>query len=184
MFTTLGATGRLGPTSLGSFYRNKDHEGQVTLVSGIQRWTVPYTGDYRIEAIGASGGYDTQPNSQQYRGRGARMIGTFSLIKGETIQILAGQEGGINYNSRSSGGGGGTFAVRGTNTSLIVAGGGGGIQTAASRHSECDANRATTGKTGFRSLSGGSGGHGAQASDRSAMGKRIYCLRLHLGLLW
>ena len=112
------------------------------------------------------------------------MIGTFSLIKGETIQILVGQEGGINYHASTSGGGGGTFVVRGTNTPLIVAGGGGGVETVTSRHSGCDANTATTGKTGLKSLSGGSGGHGAQASDGSAMGKRIYCLRLHLGLLW
>ncbi|XP_068705690.1 uncharacterized protein [Montipora foliosa] len=170
LFTTLGASGRLGPTSLGSYYRGKDHEGQVAVVSGIQRWTVPYTGDYRIDARGAAGGYDTRNNSQQYRGRGARMIGTFSLIKGETIQILVGQEGGINYHSSTSGGGGGTFVVRGTNTPLIVAGGGGGVETVTSRHLECDANTATTGKTGFQSLSGGSGGQGAQASDKSAMG--------------
>ncbi|XP_068705713.1 uncharacterized protein [Montipora foliosa] len=170
VFTTLGATGRLGPTSLGSFYRNKDHEGQVTVVSGIQRWTVPYTGDYRIKAIGAAGGYDIQPNSQQYRGRGARMIGTFSLIKGETIQILVGQEGGINYYSQASGGGGGTFAVRGTNTSLIVAGGGGGVESVTSRHSGCDASTTTSGNTGYQSWIGGSGGHGADTSDSGASG--------------
>ncbi|XP_068737341.1 loricrin-like isoform X1 [Montipora capricornis] len=169
LFTTLGASGRLGPTSIGSYYRGKDHDGQVTVVSGIQRWTVPYTSDYRIEALGAAGGYDKHSNSS-HRGRGARMIGTFGLIKGETIRILVGQEGGINYNSYSSGGGGGTFVVRGTNTSLIIAGGGGGVDMATSIHSECDANITTTGNTGFQSLSGGSGGHGAQASDGGSMG--------------
>ena len=97
------------------------------MVSGIQRWTVPYTGDYKIEAVGASGGYDTYNNSRQYRGRGARMIGTFRLSKGETIQVLVGQEGGINRGSRTSGGGGGTFVVRASNTPMIIAGGGGGI---------------------------------------------------------
>ena len=56
MFTTLGASGRLGLTSIGSYYRGKDHDIQVTVVSGIQRWTVPFTGDYRIEAIEAEGG--------------------------------------------------------------------------------------------------------------------------------
>ena len=55
VFTNLGASGRLGPTSLGSHYSGQDHDGQVTLVSGIQRWTVPYTGDYKIEAVGATG---------------------------------------------------------------------------------------------------------------------------------
>ena len=65
---------------------------------------MPYTGEYRIEAIGGAGGYDSHPNSAKYRGRGARMIGTFSLSKGEVIQILVGQEGGINKHFPSSGG--------------------------------------------------------------------------------
>ena len=55
------------------------------------------------------------------------MKGTFRLSKGETIQILVGQEGGVNRQSQSSGGGGGTFVVSGSNTPLIIAGGGGGI---------------------------------------------------------
>ena len=115
----------MGPTTLGSHYSGQDHDGQVTVVSGIQRWTVPYTGDYRIEAIGAAGGYDKYSTKGQYQGRGARMIGTFRLTKGEIIQVLVGQEGGVNRNSQSSGGGGGTFVVRGSNTPLIIAGGGG-----------------------------------------------------------
>ena len=59
MFTNLNGSGRLGPTSLGSYYKGQDQDGQVTLVNGIQHWTVPSTGDYRIEAIGAAGGYGT-----------------------------------------------------------------------------------------------------------------------------
>ena len=50
---------------------------------------MPYTGDYRIQAIGAAGGYDSYANSAQYRGRGARMIGTFRLKEGEVIQNLS-----------------------------------------------------------------------------------------------
>ena len=173
VFTNLGATGRLGPTSLGSHYSGQGHDGQVTVVSGIQRWTVPYTSDYRIEAIGAAGGYDTRSNSRQYRGRGARMIGTFHLTKGQIIEVLVGQEGGINRKSSSSGGGGGTFVVRGSNTPLIIAGGGGGIETASSRHTECDASTATSGRAGYRSWSGGSGGHGAQTADNSNSGECV-----------
>ena len=159
MFTNLGASGRLGPTSLGSHYNGQDHDGQVTVVSGIQRWTVPYTGDYKIEAIGAAGGYDTA--SRQYQGRGARMIGTFHLCKGETIQILVGQEGGINRHSYSSGGGGGTFVVKGNDTPLIIAGGGGGIQYAKSIHTECDASTGTP----------WGAGHGAQTDKGDYSGK-------------
>ena len=141
------------------------------MVSGIQRWIVPYTGDYKIEAVGATGGYDIRSNSRRYRGRGARMIGTFRLSKGETIQILVGQEGGTNRNGETSGGGGGTFVVRASNTPMIIAGGGGGIQTAYSRHTECDASTSTSGRAGYKSWSGGSSGHGANTADSSYSGK-------------
>ena len=170
VFTNLGASGRLGPTSLGSYYSGQVHDGQVTLVSGIQQWTVPYTGDYRMEAIGAAGGYGIRSNDQ-YRGRGARLRGTFRLSKGETIKILVGQEGSVTLKASSSGGGGGTFVVGGSNTPLIVAGGGGGLETAVSRHLGCDASTSTAGNAGYRSWSGGSGGQGATTADSDNSGK-------------
>jgi len=139
---------------------------------------VPCTGDYRIEAVGAAGGYDTY--TSQYRGRGAKMIGTFSLYKGESIQILVGQEGGINNYHYGSGGGGGTFVVRGSNTPLIIAGGGGGIDMVSSRHAGCDANTSTTGNPGYRSWSGGSDGHGAQTADDGTSCKVILCNQFQL----
>ena len=169
VFTNLGATGRFGPTSLGSHYAGQDHDGQVTLSSGIQQWTVPVTGDYRIEAIGASAGYEL--SNTQYPGRGAKMIGTFSLSKGEIIKILVGQEGGNNTNSKTSGGGGGTFVVRGSNTPLIIAGGGGGVDHSSSRHAGCDASTSRAGNTGQYSWSGGSNGHGAQATNGGDSGE-------------
>ena len=170
-FTSLGASGKDGPPSLGSHYTGQDHDGQVTLSGGIQQWTVPYTGGYRIEAVGAAGGYNTYNNSDQYGGRGARKVGTFNLTEGEIIQILVGQEGGIRKSISSSassgvvlaggGGGGGTFVVRGRNTALIVAGGGGGLRAVASRQEECDANTNKSGSSGYNSWSGGSNGHGS-----------------------
>ena len=171
VFTNLGASGRLGPTSLGSSYSGQDHDGQVTLVSGIQQWTVPKTGDYRIEAIGAAGGYGLRSNNGQYRGRGARLRGNFRLSRGETIQILVGQEGSINVRGQSCGGGGGTFVVTGRSTPLIIAGGGGGMEAAQSRHSGCDASTGTTGNAGYRSWSGGSGGQGATIADNNNSGE-------------
>ena len=128
-----------------------------------------------MEAVGAAGGYDTHANSSHYRGRGARMIGTFSLSKDEIIQILVGQEGGINNYRYGSGGGGGTFVVRGSNLSLIIAGGGGGVDMVSSRHAGCDANSSTTGNPGYMSWSGGSNGHGAQTADNGTSGKIILC---------
>ena len=173
VFTNLGASGRLPPTSLGSYYSGQDHDGQVTLVSGIQRWTVPYTGDYRIEAIGAAGGYDTRSSGGIFRGRGARMEGTFNLSQGETIQILVGQEGGINNVTYSAGGGGGTFVVNGSNTPLIVAGGGGGVNYSNTRYTGCDATTATIGRTGHLSLAGGGGGLGSETGQSTNLGEKI-----------
>ena len=175
VFTSLGASGRYGPTSLGCHYTCQDHDGQVTLSNGIQHWTVPYTGEYRIEAVGAAGGYGTDSNNGEYRGRGARMIGTFNLSKGEIIQILIGQEGGINSGQKRSGGGGGTFVVRGSNTSLIIAGGGGGLKAVDSRHagSGCDASTSTKGNSGDNSWSGGSDGRGAKSAPDVNSGESI-----------
>ena len=150
----------------------------MKLSSGIQQWTVPYTGEYRVEAIGAAGGYGKTRNKQgstvTYRGRGARMIGTFTLSEGEIIQILVGQEGTINnspHHPFASGGGGGTFVVRGGSTPLIIAGGGGGIETLKSRQPGCDASTGTSGNPGYRSWSGGLNGHGAQTADGDNSGK-------------
>lgn len=58
-FTNLGATGRYGPTTLGAHYVGQDHEHMVTVANGIQFWTVPYSGTYRITIVGAAGGYDS-----------------------------------------------------------------------------------------------------------------------------
>ncbi|KAL9963296.1 hypothetical protein ACROYT_G032481 [Oculina patagonica] len=146
VFTNLGASGRYAPTSLGIHYTCQDHDGQVALSSGIQQWSVPYTGDYRIEAIGAAGGYDTQTNSAQYRGRGARMIGTFSLSKGEIIKILVGQEGGFNTDSQTAGGGGGG------------GGGGGFLSNGRSSQRDFGGSMGKGGEGGKGFLQGGVGG--------------------------
>ena len=172
VFTNLGMIGRKGPNSIGSHYKDQDHDGQVTLSSGIQLWTVPRTGEYRIEAIGAPGGYG-EDSIIKTGGRGARMIGNFILTKDEIIHVLVGQKGRKgNSNQKNAGGGGGTFVVR-ENKSLIVAGGGGGIKNMSEQHPGCDASINTTGNAGNNSPlgSGGSNGHGGKTSGQFA-GKR------------
>ncbi|XP_078700025.1 E3 ubiquitin-protein ligase TRIM56-like [Branchiostoma floridae x Branchiostoma belcheri] len=134
-FTTLGATGREGPTTLGTHYSGQDHEHLVTLHDGIQHFTVPETGTYSIEAAGAAAGWSLI-NLKTSRGRGAVVRGTFWLENGETLKILVGQEGAElddtrkqdTHNNECSGvgGGGGTFVTKSDNTPLIIAGGGGG----------------------------------------------------------
>ena len=162
VFTNLGSTAAGGPSSIGSHYTGQDHDGQVTVSSGIQLWTVPYTGEYRIEAIGGAGWYGKN-SVVQNGGRGAKLTGNFILTKDEIIRILVGHKGKRGRNSKTtSGGGGGTFVVRGSNTPLIIAGGGGGIKNMSEQHSGCDASLSTTGNTGYSSSlgSGGTSGNG------------------------
>ncbi len=90
--------------------------------NGIQLWTVPVSGSYRIRAVGASGSNEGETSVQV--GNPADMAGTFSLIRGEVIKILVGQTGWLGSSSRPGwGGGGGTFVVKNDDTPLIVAGG-------------------------------------------------------------
>ena len=171
VFTNLGKSGTKGPDSVGSHYTGQDHDGQVTVSNGTQLWTVPHTGEYRIETIGASGGYSE--DSVINGGRGARMIGNFMLTKDEIIRILVGQRGErSNSYKNAAGGGGGTFVVRGDNKPLIIAGGGGGVSKMTEQHSGCDASINTTGNAGHNSpfLSGGSNGNGGQ-TDKPHSGR-------------
>ncbi|KAI8513022.1 hypothetical protein Bbelb_096610 [Branchiostoma belcheri] len=171
-FTTLGATGRAGPTSLGAHYRGQDHEKLVTLQDGIQLFTVPETGDYRIEVAGAAGGWDSFSGNKDNRGYGAMMRGNFELHKGEVLKILIGQET-VTKGGMSSGGGGGTFVARFNNTPLIIAGGGGGMQWLFRQYASCDGTTLTSGQRSYLGVksrvgnvsnevnAGGSEGHGA-----------------------
>ena len=126
-FTNAGKTGQNGPTQFDA--DNAYGPGVVNVVSGIQQWVVPVTGNYTIEAFGASGG-DVTSNNQG--GLGARMRGSFQLQAGQTLNMMVGQMGGLPSDdwNHGGGGGGGTFVTLGTNPStasaLIVAGGGGG----------------------------------------------------------
>lgn len=173
-FTNLGATGRLGPSSLGSHYVGKDNENMVTVRNGTQFWTIPYDGTYEITTVGAAGGYDKLGNSST-PGRGAYMRGEFDLNKGEVLKILVGQEGVENVKRYSSGGGGGTFVVTESDTPLIIAGGGGGTQKLRTRLSNCDASTNISGKKNacirkWSIWSGGVNGSGAREADNDYSG--------------
>ncbi|XP_019646860.1 PREDICTED: uncharacterized protein LOC109487322 [Branchiostoma belcheri] len=160
--TALGASGRLGSSTLGTHYRGQDHEHLVTLHDGIQHFTVPGTGTYSIEAAGAAAGWGVE-NPKSVRGRGAVLRGTFNLKQGETLKILVGQEGAENTARQSVGGGGGTFVTRGDNTPLIIAGGGGGVGYGTTHNPLCDGTVSTTGNKSYggTGCSGGSNGQGA-----------------------
>ena len=121
-FTSAGATGRVGPSQgqINSAYASTNLNGAVTSNAGIQTWTVPVTGPYRIDVYGASGG-----NASSYSGYGARITGNFTFSAGTVLNILVGQMGSTYAPSNSDGGGGGSFVTNGS-TLLAVAGGGGG----------------------------------------------------------
>ena len=146
-FTNCGATGRLGPTQSQCDASYNGTNINVTInTQGIQEWTVPVTGSYKITAIGAAGGDRTIPNIKappQFKG--GKVTGTFYLTKGDVYQILVGQKGEdsdpdnfpppYTDDSRGAGGGGATYIVKKSislsantvNDILVVAGGGGGI---------------------------------------------------------
>jgi len=159
-FTNCGATGQNGPTLENcrttyndptpiSWTSNEDYFNMTT--QGIQEWTVPIDGTYKIEVFGASGG---TPNSSEYwgiAGKGSKVEGEISLTMRSKLFISIGHEGyqsstntafggGGKGNTSSSNGtgvtGGGKSFVATTDTAfnvvgnndniLFVAGGGGG----------------------------------------------------------
>jgi hypothetical protein len=136
-FTAASATGNVGPTQaqVNAAYLATNLNGSVQVVGGIQTWTAPYTGGYRIEANGASGG----SSPANAGGLGARMVGDFTLTAGTVLRILVGQAGisGLAvFNSdaqQAAGtGGGGSYVTTLANAPLVVAGGGGGASQSGS----------------------------------------------------
>ncbi len=117
-FTTCGASGKTGPTQnqCNSSYSGTNLAGNVTLVDGIQHWTIPATATYTIKAYGASGGdngkdpnWRSCPHFCRDGGHGAIMQGDFTLASGTVLKILVGHHPeNVNW---LNGGGGGTFVV-------------------------------------------------------------------------
>jgi len=153
-FVTCSATGSAGPSPLQvtNTYSATNLSGLVTSSNGIQYWTVPTSGGYRIEARGAKG-YGTNA------GRGASIAGDFTLTAGQVIKILVGQQGAppISPGTNQYGGGGGSFVTYTNNTALIVAGGGGG-SWAQSQNSNSDGTVAINGNSGMNGPTNGAGG--------------------------
>jgi len=157
-FTSAGASNTIGPTQLqlNSAYLGTILSGKVISSAGIQLWTVPETGNYKISTYGAQGGGQTF-SAGRPSGLGAIMSGSFLLNKGDSLKILVGQSG---VTARcDGGGGGGTYVTFVNNTPLIVSGGGGGATfMSASQSSVLDAGILQDGKLWG---SGGSAGAGA-----------------------
>ena len=132
------------------------------IINGIQTWTAPCAGTYRIIAAGAGIGTSTyvgSSSSPYYGGRGSVVSTTITLSFGDTLYILVGQSIATTniYNGM-----GGTFVVKNGGTSgvvpVLVAGGGGG------------ATNATNGTGGDATLTPGGGGGGNGGNDWASAG--------------
>ena len=168
-FTNCSQTGRTGPTQAAcrSAYTTAwdEADANFTVSAGIQIWTVPVTGTYRIDAYGAAGSGGN--GTATVGGKGARVQGDFNLTEGDKIRILVGQMGTNNVTNISDGasgsGGGGTFVIAGitgtsdTQTLLIAAGGNGSNDQVYQGSAITGANgNYTTSGTGDANVNGGS----------------------------
>ncbi len=161
-FTNAGATGTVGPTQaqINTAYSSSNLAGSVSInPQGIQNFTVPTTGIYRITARGAQGGGIAG-------GLGARMVGEFNLNAGDVLRIIVGQLGTNNDNG--VGGGGGSYIVR-NNIPLIVAGGGGGNN--GTNNALCNAIITLNGQPGFGTNGFGAGGTAGNAGFSTSRGQ-------------
>jgi hypothetical protein len=156
-FTNAGQSGRLGPTQtqVNTAYASTNLSGAVGAINGIQTWTVPYTGPFRITAVGAQGGSGTTYNG----GLGSSVRGDFTLTAGSILNIIVGQQGEYNSNGYNTGGGGGSFVwITGQPQPFVAAGGGGGAGYGAGG---VNSSTTTSGTAGTGGGTGGSGGNGA-----------------------
>ena len=128
----------------------------------IVNWTVPCgVNQLTIAATGATGGNVTGYTPPG--GKGAEMIGTFTVTPGSTLKILVGGAGGIGTCcGGGGGGGGGTFVTTNTNVPLIVAGGGGGVDAFSNTYTSVgiDAVITTSGVNGYSALGGSPANYG------------------------
>lgn len=175
-FVTAGATGATGPTQtqINTAYASTNLSGLVVTPSGtpgVQTWTVPVTGGYRIEAFGAEG-------YGGFAGRGARIAGDFTLTVGTVLKIVVGQMGQVNpaAGTLQFGGGGGSFVSLLNDVPLVVAGGGGGSHATSYAASSADGTITTSGNSGSGSTfgAGGTAGSGGSASSSANGGAGFY----------
>ncbi len=145
-FDTCGGVGLTGPTQAecDTSYEATDLEGSVTVADGVQTWTVPVDGEYRIEAWGAIG---AAGDAEYVGGSGAYASGVFGLTAGDVLTIVVGQRGLGQSSASNGGGGGGSFVVDAASTPLVVAGGGAGTREEVSQDG-CDGRDDNYGGTG------------------------------------
>ena len=135
-FTTLNGKGRFGPTRmkeyegqchyndtklemrakgknesrLFAFVKRDKEKGKTASdakATGMQLWTIPKTGIYKVACYGAKGGDDGYIPG----GFGAKVGSIFKLFENDTVKIVCGQTGQHGRYGAAGGGGGGTYFV-------------------------------------------------------------------------
>lgn len=167
VFTSANVSGRIGPTQeqLNSSYQGTSLENKVTSTNGIQLWTVPASGQYKIETYGAQGGNAVSRQG----GKGSIISADIPLLKGQQLKILVGQQP-LFTPYYSGGGGGGTFVTTLANEPIVIAGGGAGYSHPATENGY---NGTTTNKGGDSKSGqlGGENGLGGTTKNPSTSGE-------------
>lgn len=161
-FTPAGATGQTGPTqaAVNAAYAATNLSGSVTVLGiGVQQWTVPITGNYRIRAIGASGG-SVNVSCNAAGGLGADISGDYNLTAGQVLLVLVGQKG--MSNNADAGGGGGSYVTSSASVAMVIGGGGGG---ASNNVGSCGSNLAGINGQTTTAGSAGAAGNGAGGTN-------------------
>ena len=108
-FTTCNVKGNLGPSEeeAKNYYENANVK--VDIIKGIQKWKVPYSGRYIIEASGASG----LASCVKYKsGKGVIVSIKADLNKNDILYLLVGQQGIIPNDYWGDPGGGASFVAK------------------------------------------------------------------------
>ena len=160
-FNSGGQTGHTGPNisqarsgvgnpSWASTYLNMNSQG-------IQLWTVPKDGTYRIQTYGAVGGWSY--GWGQRGGYGAGNRGDFTFTQGQVLKLAVGHRGnggGGDYYDGTGGGASGVATVN--NDPLIISGGGGGGAPNGDERRDSYGNQTAARPGPWGQASGGNGG--------------------------
>ena len=171
-FTNAGATGINGPilSQVQSSYSTATWAQNTSFlnmsIQGIQLWTVPTTGSYRIRTMGASAGRTPSFTG----GRGVIIQADVALNKGDVIKILVGQGGTGKSDDCNTGAGGGTFVTFNDNTIILIAGGGGAFGNGIDAVTTRNGGSATNGSAGGTNGSGGVANQGPSGAGYSGNG--------------
>lgn len=123
-----------------------------------KKYVVPYTGSYRISAMGAQG----KNYSSYHGGYGGSVTATFWLKEGEILTCVAGGQNGYNGGGSASAfgnGGGMTTVVSDQKGILLIAGGGGGAYSRGHGGDGGSSASVIAGHNGQAGMAGGGAGY-------------------------